>query len=175
MNEVLNTIARRYSCRSFTNQVVENEKVEAIALAAIQAPSAVNKQPWQIIVIKDKTLIEEMDVYGMTQLDEASYQRIIGRGGKLFYNAPLMVVIAKQGNKDLDCGIVTQNVTLAATSLGLGSVVCALAGYVFNNDDYKNKIIPEGYEFAISVLIGYPTNPDGKAHEVDLNKITYIG
>ena len=89
MNEVLNTIARRYSCRSFTNQVVENEKVEAIALAAIQAPSAVNKQPWQIIVIKDKALIEEMDVYGMTQLDEASHQRIMGRGGKLFYNAAL--------------------------------------------------------------------------------------
>ena len=91
MNEVLNTIARRYSCRSFTNQVIENEKVEAIALAAIQAPSAVNKQPWQIIVVKDKALIEEMDVYGMTQLDEASHQRIMGRGGKLFYNAPLMV------------------------------------------------------------------------------------
>lgn len=175
MNEVLNTIAKRYSCRSFTNHPIEIEKVEAIALAAIQAPSAVNKQPWQIIVIQDKALIEEMDVYGMSQLDEASYQRIMGRGGKLFYNAPLMVVIAKNGNKDLDCGIVTQNVTLAATSLGLGSVVCALAGYVFNNDAYKNKIIPEGYEFAISVLIGYPANPDGKPHEVDLSKITYIG
>jgi nitroreductase len=175
MNEVLNTIANRYSCRSFTNQAVENDKVEAIALAALQAPSAVNKQPWQIIVIKDKALIEEMDAYGMTQLDEASYQRIMGRGGKLFYNAPLMLVIAKNGNKDLDCGIVTQNVTLAATSLGLGNVVCALAGFAFNNDSYKKRIIPEGYEFAISVLIGYPTHPNGKAHEVDLNKITYIG
>ncbi len=174
MNEVLNTIANRYSCRSYTDQTVEREKIEAIALAAIQAPSAVNKQPWQIIVIKDKALINEMDVYGMTQLDEASHQRIMGRGGKLFYNAPLMMVIAKNGNKDLDCGIVAQNITLAATSLGLGNVVCALAGAVFNHDKYK-KLLPKDYEFAISVLIGYPAHPNGSAHEVDLSKITYIG
>ena len=175
MNEVLNTIAQRYSCRSFTNQPVENEKIEAIALAAIQAPSAVNKQPWQIIVIKDKTLIDEMDIYGMTQLDEVSHQRIMGRGGKLFYNAPLLVVIAKNGNKDLDCGIVAQNVTLAATSLGLGNVVCALAGAVFNNENYRKKILPKDYDFAISVLIGYPSESTGTPHAVDLNKISYIG
>lgn len=175
MNDVLNTIAKRYSCRSFTNQTVENEKIEAIALAAVQAPSAMNKQPWQIIVIKDKSLIEEMDAYGMTQLDEASHQRIMSRGGKLFYNAPLMFVVAKSGNKDLDCGIVTQNITLAATSLDLGNVVCALATYAFKNESFKKRILPEGYEFAISVLVGYPSEELGTPHLVDLEKITYIG
>lgn len=175
MNDVLNTIAKRYSCRSFSNQMVENEKIEAIALAAIQAPSAMNSQPWQVIVIKDKALIDEMDAYGMTQLDEASHQRIMSRGGKLFYNAPLMIVVAKSGSKDLDCGIVTENITLAATSLGLGNVVCALASHVFKNESYRARILPEAYAFAISVLIGYPSDTSGVPHQPDLAKITYIG
>jgi len=50
--------------------------------------------------------------------------------------------------------------TLAATSLGLGSVVYALADYVFNNEDCKKKVIPKRYAFAISVLIGFPANLD---------------
>jgi len=80
----------------------------------------------------------------------------MGRGSKLFYNTPPWVVIARNVNKDLDCGIVVQNVTLAATSLGLGSVVYALADYVFNNEDCKKKVIPKRYAFAISVLIWFP-------------------
>ena len=51
MNEVLKVIGSRYSCRSYTGEPVEKEKVEAIALAAVQSPSAVNRQAWKIIVI----------------------------------------------------------------------------------------------------------------------------
>ena len=174
MNEVLNTIAKRYSCRSFTAQAIEHEIVEALALAAIQAPSAMNRQPWQIIVIKDKSLIDEMDVYGMTQLDEINHKRMMDQGGKMFYNAPLMFVIAKKGNKDLDCGIVAQNITLAATSLGLGSVICAYAHTAFKNEVYREKLLPKEYEFGISVLVGYPAAHSGTAHEVNLDKIRYI-
>lgn len=42
MNETLKTIGSRYSCRSYTGQPIEKDKVEAIALAGIQAPSALN-------------------------------------------------------------------------------------------------------------------------------------
>ena len=55
MNETLKTIANRYSCRSYTGEAIEREKVEAIALAGIQAPSAMNLQPWEIVVIQDKS------------------------------------------------------------------------------------------------------------------------
>lgn len=68
MNETLRTIKNRYSCRNYTGEPVEQEKLEAIALAGIQAPSAMNYQPWKIIVIKDKTLIDEMDAATMEML-----------------------------------------------------------------------------------------------------------
>lgn len=182
MNETLQTIKNRYSCRSFTGTAIPQEMVEAIALAGVQAPSAMNQQPWQIIVIKDKALLDEMDASVMEMLskqeDKGLYDRMMGRGGKLFYNAPCMYVIAKKAGTDLDCGIVTENIALAASSLGLGNVICGLARMSFMTEKgelYKEKIIPEGYEFGMSVLVGYATGEKGTPHEPDMTKIKYIG
>ena len=182
MPTTLTTIATRYSCRAYTGEPVESEKIQSIALAAVQSPSAMNLQPWQIIVVQDKSLIEDMDATTMDMLskmeDTSTYDRIMGRGGELFYNAPCMFIVAKKPDADLDCGIVTENIALAATSLGLGNVICGLAKLVFSTEkgeEYKAKLIPEGYEFGMSVLVGYPENADGKPHEVDMSKIKYIG
>lgn len=182
MNEVLHTIANRYSCRSFTGESIEQEKLEAIALAAIQSPSAMNQQPWEIIVIKDKALIDEMDEATMAMLsqweDTSIYERIKNRGGKLFYNAPCMFIVVKKEGKNLDCGIVTENIALSASSLGLGNVICGLAALSFTTEKgkyFEEKIIPSGYEFGMSVLVGYPTNSNGTPHPVDRTKIKYIG
>ncbi len=106
MNETLQTIKKRYSCRSYDGRLPEKEKLEAIALAAVQSPSAVNRQPWQINIITNKSLIEEMDAEGMRILaeseDKATYERFMERGGTLFYNAPCMFLILKQEGKEED-------------------------------------------------------------------------
>lgn len=182
MNETLKTIATRYSCRNYTGETIEREKVEAIALAAVQSPSAMNLQPWQIIVIQDKALLEDMDTTTMEMLskleDKSIYDRIMGRGGKLFYNAPCMFIIAKKPGTDLDCGIVTENIALAASAQGLGNVICGLAKLVFDSEkgaEYSAKLIPEGYEFGASVLIGISANAPAEPHEADMSKIKYIG
>ncbi len=182
MNETLKTIQNRYSCRSFTGEAIEQEKLEAIALAGVQSPSAMNQQPWEIVVIRDKSLIDEMDAAVMEMLskqeDKSTYDRMMSRGGKLFYNAPCMYVIAKKVGTDLDCGIVTENIALAASSLGLGNVICGLMRLVFDTpqgENFKAKIISEGYEFGMSVLVGYATNNEGTPHVPDVSKIKYIG
>lgn len=182
MNEVLKVIENRYSCRSYTGERIEKEKIEAISLAAVQSPSAMNMQPWQIVVIQDKSLIDEMDVTVMDMLskqeDKSFYDRIMGRGGKIFYNAPCMYVIAIKNDAALDCGIVSENIALAASSLGLGNVICGLMRLVFDTEkgaEFKAKIIPEGYEFGMSVLVGYATQSEGKPHEADMSKISCVG
>lgn len=181
MNETLNNIATRYSCRNYTGAPIEPEKVQSIALAAVQSPSAMNMQPWQIIVVQDKALIDDMDASIMDMLskqeDTSTYDRIMSRGGKIFYNAPCMYIVAKKPEADLDCGIVTENIALAASALGLGNVICGLARLAFSTDkgqEYNAKLIPEGYEFGMSVLVGYSTD-EGKPHEPDMSKIKYIG
>lgn len=181
MNETLKTIKNRYSCRSFTGEPISKEDMEAIALAAVQSPSGLNQQPWKIIVIQNKVLIDEMNDVLMKILsekeDRSAYDRMMSRGGKVFYNAPCMYIIAKLPNKDMDCGIVSENMALAATSLGLGNVICGMAGVLLNDpagQKYKDKLIPERYEFGVALLAGYPTDPNGTPHEPDLSKIIYM-
>lgn len=182
MNETLKTIKNRYSCRSFTGEAIEQDKLEAIALAGVQAPSAMNQQPWEIMVIRDKSFIDEMDAATMEMLsgqeDKTAYETMMRRGGKIFYNASCIYVIVKRKGTDLDCGIVTENIALAASSLGLGNVICGLMRLAFDTpqgESFKAKIIPEGYEFGMSVLVGYATDNEGTPHEPDVSKIKYIG
>ena len=184
MNEVLKTIAGRYSCRDFADTPLTDEQVKAIAEAALAAPSARNAMPWHVIVVTDKALITDLDKEGVKILttgdDPLGYgSRLKEEGGNLFYNAPCMVLIAKDGSPYAanDCGIVSQNITLAAHSLGLGSVIVGLAGVPFGGprgEEFKKLLkFPEGYSFAISVLVGTPKS--GKdPHELDMSKVTYI-
>jgi nitroreductase len=182
MNETLNTIAARYSCRAYDGRPVEKEKLEAVALAAVQAPSGMNRQPWQIVVITEKPFIEEMDAEGMRILasweDKTAYERFMARGGSLFYNASVIFIILKQPDTELDTGIVTENIALAAHSVGLGNVICGMASVPLSGEKgtaFKEKIaIPEGYEFGMAVLAGYAKEPGGMPHKPDMGKIRML-
>ena len=55
MNDTLKTITKRYSCRSFTDKMPSNDDLAAITNAGLFAPSGMNRQNWQIIVVKNKT------------------------------------------------------------------------------------------------------------------------
>jgi len=180
MNETLKNIATRYSCRDFADTPLTDLQILAIVEAALASPSAMNRQPWHIIVVKEKALIEEIDAEGMKIIasweDKSAFERISSRGGKLFYNAPCLVVVTSEGS-DLDCGIVSQNISLAAHSLGLGNVICGMAGIPFSGpraEELKKRLkFPDGHKFAMAVLIG--TAKSGKApHELDMSKVTYI-
>ena len=53
MNETIKTIAQRYSCRAYDGKLPEKSKLEAIALAAVQSPSGMNRQPWFFVCSAD--------------------------------------------------------------------------------------------------------------------------
>lgn len=183
MNETLNIIAKRYTCRAYDGKLPEKEKIEAIAAAAVQSPSAMNRQPWQIVVVTDKSFIKEMDDEGMQILsekeDKSVYNRFMERGGTLFYNAPCMIFVLKQPETDLDCGIVSENIAIAAASLGLGSTICGMAAIPLSGskgESFKKKTgISDGWQFGIAVLVGYPVEKTGKPHAPDMSKIRFIG
>jgi nitroreductase len=183
MNETLKTIMERYSCRDFTGTPLTATQIKALAEAALASPSGMNRQPWQIIVITDKKLIDELDAEGMKILsaadDRSGYERIMSRGGKLFYNAPCMIIAATGGSNPaaMDCGILSENIALAAHSLGLGNVICGMASIPFSgqkSDDFKKRLkFPDGYDFGIAVLVGTAKSTK-EPHELDMTKVTYI-
>jgi len=181
MNEVIKAIADRYTCRDYSPEPLDDTQIEILVNAALAAPSAMNLQPWHIIVVTDKSLIEEMDAEAMEHVkkDAEWYKRMMDRGGKIFYDTPCIIFIAKDDSDyaPLDCGIVSQNIALAAHSLGLGSVICGMARIPLGGEkgaDFLERLqFPEGYSFGMSVCVGKIKS--GKApHEIDKNKVTYI-
>ena len=183
MNETLKTIAGRYSCRDFANTPLTEDQIKAIIEAALESPSAVNRQPWHIIVVTDKALIEELDAEAMKILaameDKTGYERIMSRGGKVFYNTTCMFMVASDGSgyASMDCGILSQNITLAAHSMGLGSVICGMANIPLTGscgEEFKKRLkFPAGYGFGIAVLVG-KAKTERAPHEPDMKKVTYI-
>ena len=185
MNQTLRTIAQRYSCRAYDGtKTIEKSKLDAIAAAAVQSPSGMNNQPWRIVVITDKNFLDEMDAEAMKILAEAedkgTYNRFMDRGGKLYYDAPCMFLILKRPGSDLDCGIVTQNIALAAESLGLANVICGMAGIAFGSakgEEFKKKALfydfGEGWGFGMTVLVGYAKETKAP-HEPDMSKIKFV-
>jgi nitroreductase len=185
-NQVLQTIRARYSCRNFGEKQVSDDDLRLIAEASLAAPSGRNRQPYRVIVIKDRALIQEMDDAGMEVLagfpDKSFYERIKSLGG-IFYRAPALLVVAvtkvePAGAEIFDCAILAQTAALAATSIGVDNLICGLAALPFagaKGVEFKRRLgFPEGYEIGIGVLLGH-ANEAGAPHEPDLSKISFIG
>ncbi|MCL2387019.1 MAG: nitroreductase family protein [Defluviitaleaceae bacterium] len=181
MNEVLKAIGERFTCRDFCSEALSAEQINALVTAALASPSAMNLQPWHIVVVTDAAFIDELDAAAMEHVkkDAEWHKRMMERGGKVFYNAPCIIFIAQDGSEaaPLDCGIVSQNIALAAHSMGLGSVICGMARIPLSGDSGAGFLerlqFPEGYSFGMSVCVGKIKS--GKApHEIDANKVTYI-
>jgi len=183
MNETLKNIAMRNSCRDFADTPLEEWQVKALVNAALAAPSAMNKQPWHITVVTDKDVIDEMDKEGVAVMaadkDKTYYERIMERGGKLFYNAPCLIAIScdKSDWALLDSGILCQNIVLAAQAMELGSCIVGLLRVPLSGprgDEFKKTLqFPEGYDFAVSILVG--TVKTGKVpHDLDLSKVSFV-
>ncbi|MCL1988432.1 MAG: nitroreductase family protein [Firmicutes bacterium] len=180
---VLDAIFERYSCRDFLGEPLTEFEVDLLVKAALAAPSAVNRQPWHIIMCNNKNIMDELETAGMEVIsadeDKGTYNRIMERGGKVFYNAPAMMLIC--GNSTdwamLDSGILVENVALAAHSLGLGNVICGMMRIPLNSPkgEYFTKLlkIPNGYQFTIAILIG-KANSGKEPHELDMSKVTHV-
>jgi nitroreductase len=185
--DTIQTIFTRYSCRDFTDRTPSDEDLQTIVKAATAAPSGMNRQLWRVIVVKNRELIDDMEAEAMRNLaqlpDQSMLERIMERGGKLFYNSPCLIVLPvtiaeRAGAELLDCGIVTENIALAATSLGINNLICGLAAFAFagtKGPEFKKRLgFPEGYEIGMAVLLGYAAIPGGQSHELNLSKISFI-
>jgi len=184
MNETLKTIAERYTCRSFDGTPVRHEDLEAIVLAGAQAPTAANSQRFRLIVIEDKSLIDEVDermLKAFGEMNPEMMERMLERGGKALYNASAAVVVAIDTagmfSAELDCGIVVENMALAAQSLEVGNCINAMFRTAFEGEAgealKKQLQFPEGYVFGVALLLGYPTDL-GRPHEPAMDKIIWI-
>jgi len=156
-NETMQVIHNRKSVRHFTDQAVSKQKLELLLRAGMAAPTAVNRQPWAFYVVTQR---ETLDALG-EQLPYA----------KMLHQAQAAIIVCgdmeKAGNLKeqaywvQDCSAATQNILLAAESLGLGAVWTAAFPY-----DDRMKVVIETLKLPVNhiplnvIPIGYPTGED---------------
>ena len=122
MNETTKTIFSRKSVRNYVEATIGPETLEFLVKAGMAAPSAMDRRPWEFIVINDKAVIKKMH-------DALPYAKMVEKAG---YAIVVAGNVEKQaGGKDstfwiMDCSAAAQNILLAAESLGLGAVWTAL-------------------------------------------------
>ncbi|HEX2998927.1 MAG TPA: nitroreductase family protein [Armatimonadota bacterium] len=151
----LHLAKRRYSVRKFHPKKVEEEKLQKILEAARVAPTAVNYQPFKLIVCQQEE--------GLNKVKKAA--RI--------YDAPLAIIVCGDRDRvwrrnldgkttlDIDASIVTDHMMLQAADLDLGSVwIC-----YFKPDVIKAEFqLPDNLEpiniLAIGYASGVPQSPD---------------
>ncbi len=157
---VLDNIMTRTSIRQYTDEEVSDEAVETLLRAAMAAPSAGNKQPWRFVVVRDTVKLNDF-------ADAVRSMQPVGR-------AKLAIVICGDLNDTFpgegidywveDTSAATENLLLAAHSLGLGAVWCGIyplsERVVFTKDELQlpENIVPMGI-----VALGWPAeNPAPK-------------
>ena len=114
---VLENIHNRKSVRQFTSEPVSDEHIEIMLKAAMAAPSAVNFQPWRFVVITEREQLDAMaEVLPFARMLKQAPLAIVVCGEKTWF----------EGNENpfwqQDCSAATQNLLLAAETLGLGAV-----------------------------------------------------
>ncbi len=164
---ILDNILSRRSIRKYKEKQVSKSEIDTIMKCAIFAPSALNKQPWEIRVIQNPRLLTDMNKRFLKFAEGKTLQGSAAKykepGFSIFHHAPTVIVIARDkssGISYLDCGILLQNILLSAHAIGLGTCPLGTLVSVLNlpeNQDILRAInIPEDYEVAINVALGYP-------------------
>lgn len=181
--ELMEAICKRRSVRFYTEERVDKDTIDKLIKAAIQAPSAMNCQPWAFGVLQDKELMQKISddskAYLLASLPtkpflEGYRQLFSNPEFNIFYNAPaLLTVFAKpEGpNAPCDCALAAQNIMLAAHALGLGSCWIGFAQMFFNTPELKEKLgIPKEYIAVAPIIIGHPakTSPDVTKKEPEI-------
>lgn len=157
--EVLN---RRCSCRSYADQPVEREKITLCLEAGRISPSGCNTQRWKFIAVDDPVqcskMAEAMQAPPDIGINTFTYSipafiAVLRHPPRRELNEKQKKIFGKFDHQDINIGIAAQQICLAATDLGLGSI---MLGW-FNEQAIKNIIsVPDQLSVALIIGIGYP-------------------
>ena len=183
-NETLNLISSRRSHRAYDTTPLTDEQLNALLKAAVESPSAVNRQPWHFTVVRNQELLDEWNGAVWEQMmkrnPEQRSPRFQDKDFHVFYHAPTVIVLSgmpDQHYTPIDCGIAVENIALAAESMGLGSVILGMPRDAFMTDkaDALRKALkfPEGWDFVIAIAVGVPADTK-EAHPVKEDRISFV-
>jgi len=156
----------RKSVRKYTDEKVKDEDLNYMLRCAMSAPTAMNTRCYSFIVIKDKETHKKI----------AS----INPAAQMILQAPLAILVVGDAAKvrgnymPQDLGAATQNLLLAATAKGYGSVWCG----VYGNEEKQAAMeklfnLPSNIKAFSIVVIGKSADNSPAKNGWDETKIKY--
>ena len=167
--DLYDVIKSRRSCRVFSDQPVELDKLERITEAASWAPSGKNRQNYRVFVVAGEKKDELVSIADRSfpliekSLQEMYDEKIVNFTRNFFKTlggAPVLLVfysVPTEEGQFVDMQSVAaavQNALLAATHEGLGT--CWMTNPVHLKDDVNKVLGVEGMDLMAFVPIGYP-------------------
>lgn len=167
--EVQACLQARRSVRKFTDEPVSKEHVDALMHAAMSGPSACNARPWEFYVVTSPEALEKL--------------RGAARYSKM--HAPLAIVVCGDLTRALpealapywvqDCSAATENILLAATDLGLGTVWCG----IHPKKDAEENVcaalaLPETQIPLNIIYVGHPAEQPAPRDQYDASVVHYL-
>jgi nitroreductase len=177
-NDTLRTIKARHSVRTFTRDEVSDGEIKILLDAANAAPSAHNQQAWRFILLRGD---RKQELAQLVTAQSAGFPRpaaaLLRMGAKSILSAPVVIAVANTGDlirhgtelfkveketahdffrtmEIQSSAAAVENLLLAATSLGLGTVWLGVL-YLIKDEVLRFLGEPEG-EFMAVVPVGRP-------------------
>ena len=165
-------IYSRRSTREFTAESVDELTVRSLTDCAIQAPSAVNEQPWSFAVIRDKELLRRVSTEAKAHMLAASrtgssspHFQELPRNPKfdIFYDAPVLIVISSVTGGQWaveNCALAAENLMLGACAEGLATCWIGFAQTWLGTPAGMATLgLPAAYLPVAPIIVGHPKSP----------------
>lgn len=169
MNETLNALLTRRSCRSYKPDPIPQEVLDRILTAGTYAPTAMGKQSPIILAVTNKQMRDKLS---------AMNAAVMGSQNDPFYGAPVVLVVLADKSRPThiyDGSLVMGNLMLAAHHFGLGSCWIHRAKEEFESEEGREILralgIEGDYEGIGHCVLGYP---DGPLPEAKPRKENYV-
>lgn len=129
----------RRAVRDYTAEPVDEQTIRQLIDAAIQAPSAVNEQPWSFTVVREQALLDRISRDAKAHMLRTTPVGLLSHHFRdilsdpkfnLFYHAPVLILIASVTDSPWaveDCALAAENLMLSARAAGLGTCWIGLA------------------------------------------------
>jgi len=174
--EVIEVIHQRRAVRDFMGAAVTPDAIELIIAAAIQAPSAVNLQPWLFTVVRDRLVLDlishESKKHMLLGIEagtvpSAFREHLTNPEFHIFYNAPVLILISALKSDAWaaeDASLAAENLMLAACAKSLGTCWIGFAQRWLETEEGRRCVdLPEDYRPVAPIIVGHPR---GKAPPV---------
>ena len=166
---LIETLSARRAVRSYEARKLDDETLQGLLRAAVQAPSAMNRQPWLFSIVQDVAKLKRYSDRAKAMLlaqiaadpKARGYEDLLrSEAFNIFYDASTLVVIgvAERGPyTDADCWLAAENLMLAACDARLGTCCIGFAVGLLNTPEVKAELhLPPDGAAVAPLIVGYP-------------------